>query len=144
MKQDCLAFFHFKCAAQQVFNRHALQHHRCTSLKANAIGQTHDNSSRQVANLCICPRGAAGVGNAITHFKIGDAFAHSQYFARAFHTNRAGHVLRVQTGTKVNVDVVQANGFVFNLDFASTRLRHVDIDVLHHLWSTGLVDTYSL
>ena len=59
----------------------------------------------------------------------------------SLHLTQAGwQRLRIQAGTEIAVDEVQADGGMADADLAGTGLADFDVDILHHLGAAGLAD----
>jgi hypothetical protein len=82
----------------------------------------------------------AGIGCTVAHLEVRDAFAHSLNNARSFHAQLQRHGQGVQTAALVNVDEVQANGFVANANFARAGLADFNVNQFELFWATVLVD----
>jgi hypothetical protein len=71
---------------------------------------------------------------------MGHAFTHSLHDARALHAQAMGHGQGVQTSAVVNVNEIQAHGFVANADFTRAGVTHGHVDEVQFFGTAGFVE----
>ena len=67
---------------------------------------------------------------------------HSFHHARGFHAQAMRQSQRVQAGAVVNIDEVQAHGFVADANFTCARFTHRHIDEVQFFGAAHLGDVY--
>jgi hypothetical protein len=131
----CRACFH-----EQVLGRQTLEHHGGASFKRDIVWQFAHALGWHDAFFAVAAWGLAGVGSTITHLEVSDTLAYSFHNARGFHAQFEGHGQAIKATALVNVNEVEANGFVANANFTGARLAHCDIHQFELFWTTVLVD----
>jgi hypothetical protein len=140
MEQDGLPALQLVGAAKQVLHREALEHHSRGRLERDRIRQLYQRLRRHHANLRVRAGGTVAIRDPVADFQVRDIFAHGGHHAGALQPDACRQRLRVKAGSKVDVDVVQADRMMTNLDFAGTGCADFDVDVLHHFGAAGLFD----
>ena len=135
-----LQAFNRSCFQKQVLCSKALEHHGCAGFKRNVVWQFANALGGHHALFAITAWGLAGIGRAIAYLEVRDALAHGLDNARGFHAQLQRHGQSVQTAALVNVDEVQANGFVANANLARAGLAHRNVNQFELFWATVLVD----
>ena len=110
---------------EQVFDGHALQHHRRALFKRNIV--------RQRTNLCcghhtcfaIYTRRGSSISRAITRLKMGNTLAHCLDNTGGFHTQRMRQIERIKPGALIHVDEIQTTGFVLDPDLPGTGFADI-------------------
>jgi hypothetical protein len=82
----------------------------------------------------------AGVRRAVAHFEVRHALAHGFDHARGFHAQLERHGQGVQAAALVDVNEVQADGFVADADLTRAGFANGDVDEFHDFGTTVLVD----
>ena len=139
--QHGIAGLHAVGLAQQVGSGQALQHHRRAGVETDAVGQDQQAMRRDVAHLGIGANRPAGIGHAVADLDLGDALTDRLDHPGAFQADARGQGQRIEAGTVIGIDVVEADGVVAHRRFAGGRGGQVDCFPAQNLGAAGLVNT---
>jgi hypothetical protein len=128
------------CFHEQVLGCEALEHHGGARFKGNVVGQFANALGGHHTLFAVAAWWLAGISGTIAHLEVCHALTHGFHNARSFHAQLEGHGQGVQTAALVDVNEVQANGFVANANFTRPRLTDCDVDQFELFWTTVLVD----
>ena len=134
VEEDRVARFHLVGAAQQVFGRHALQHHGRRLLVGNGVGYLHQAVGRNDAPLGI-GTGADRISDAVARLQADHALTHFFHDACALAAGdqRQAARCRIETGAIINVDEIEADGGVTDENLPRPRPAGVRVFPDHHL-----------
>ena len=144
MPEDRLTLLYTECLAQKKLRGEALQHQGCCFLIAHAIRYFDTACRGNIMRFSICTDRTGRIGDAITHFEIGDAFAHRFNDACAFHADAGGKLNGIEAGAVIGVDEVDADGFCPHGDFAGLRRAKLHLFQHHGFRPASLFDADGL
>ena len=131
-------------APKEVLRGQAFEHHGCTRLEIDRIGQLAHAGGGHDARLAVRAGGVARVGGAVAGLEVHDTLAHSFDHASAFHAQEGRHGHGIKAGALVNVDVVQTDGVVADPDLAGAGLSDLHVHQFHLLGTADLAQAYRL
>ncbi len=112
--------------ADQIFRRHALEHHGGSLIVGDPFRELDDTARRHDAVFGIGAGRAGGIGDPVANPDVFDAGADGFDRARGFHADSGGERKRVETASVIYVDIIQAHVALLDEDFAALRFaeRH--------------------
>ena len=131
-------------AADEVLRGHALEHHRGCGVEVDGVGEMDQAVRGDDAGGGVGADRAAGIGDAVAGFDGGDVVADGHDGAGAFHAGGGGEGGFIEAGAEIDVDIVEADGGVFDEGFAGTGVRRGDVLPFHHLRAAGRVEADGL
>jgi len=140
MEQHGVALLDFEGAADEILDRHALQHHRRGGAVIDGIGQLHQAVPRHDAGLGIGAGRQVRIGDTVAGLEGGDAVAHRFDDTHALHADGRRILQRVGAHAVIDIDVVEAAGLLLQQHFARAGRRHVDVFVLQDFRAAGFVN----
>ncbi len=143
MEKDGVARLDPVGRAEQVLDRHPLQHHAGRLCIADGVGELDQAMRRNDALLGISTGRQSGIGDPVADRYFADTGADSLDNPGSLHARCRRQVAeRIEAGAVVHVDKVEADCRLLQFDFARSRRGHRNILPLHHFRSAGLVNSY--
>ena len=142
IEQDRVTFLHPVAASQQVPGRESLEQHRRCHLVRDATGNLYQARRVEIAVLGIRTDRHARIDDVISHGNVGDAVADRFNDARRFAAETHRQLHRVQTGTVISVDQVEADRGMANLCLSLARFGELDLFPFQDLGSTVFMYAY--
>jgi hypothetical protein len=141
VEQHGVGLVHPEGPADQVLHGHALEHHRCRLEVGDAVRQLDQPVGRHDPGFGIGAGRRGGVGHAVARLEVIDSLADRFDPAGGLHADgRRQRRQGVEAGAVVDVDEVQADGGLFQADFARAGCADLDGFPGQDLRAAGLVD----
>ena len=140
VEQDRVARLHLVGAVQEIFHRHALEHHRGGGFVIDPVGNPDDIGGGHQPRLGIGAHGRRGVGDTVPCGEADDIEPHRLDDSGAFHAGNEGALGNgVEAAAVIGVDIVQADRGVANADLAGAGFAEFDLFPLHDFGAAGVV-----
>jgi hypothetical protein len=139
MQQDRLAGLDAIGLADQVLRREAFEHHGRGGLVIEAVGQLDQAIGRDQPRFGISSQRRAAIGDAVARLQVSDARADFLDHAGALAAQTAWERNRIDSGTIVDVDKIQAHGGMADACLAGAGLAELDFFPDQNFRTTGLM-----
>ncbi len=143
MNEDVHALLDLEGAAQQIFRRHAFEHHGGGLLVADIRRQFHGAVSRDVALGGVAAE-RHDIADAIADLEVADAGTDGDDLAGSLVSGDEGQAdrRRIHAHAEIGVDEIDAAGVLLDADLALPRRRQFDLFVGQNLGPARLMHAY--